>query len=146
MPPAGFAPRESLNVFEDQSTSPIARIPELRWLKNIIIERALTRGDYLLAGGARSDYYIDKFKLFADPHVLRRIARLFAPIVSELNPDADRRHRARRRDHRHRGLADDRAADDRRAQATQTVRRVRRRIRRGADRDRPARLCCWRTS
>ncbi|GAC1581381.1 MAG: hypothetical protein NVS3B7_16450 [Candidatus Elarobacter sp.] len=74
-------------MFEDQSTSPIARIPELRWLKNIIMERALTRGDYLLAGGARSDYYIDKFKLFADPHVLRRIARLFVPIIAESNPD-----------------------------------------------------------
>ena len=74
-------------MFEDHSTSPIARIPELRWLKNIIMERALTRGDYLLAGGARSDYYIDKFKLFADPHVLRRIARLFVPIISEINPD-----------------------------------------------------------
>ena len=68
-------------------SSPIARIPELRWLKQIIIERALTRGEYLLSGGARSDYYIDKFRLFADPHILRRIARLFAPIVSETNPD-----------------------------------------------------------
>ena len=47
----------------------------------------MTRGDYLLAGGARSDYYIDKFKLFSDPHILRRIARLFTPIVTELNPD-----------------------------------------------------------
>ena len=35
----------------------------------------------------RSDYYIDKFRLFSDPHVLRRIARLFAPVVSENNPD-----------------------------------------------------------
>jgi orotate phosphoribosyltransferase len=59
----------------------------LRWLKQIIMERALTRGDYLLSGGARSDYYIDKFKLFADPHVLRRIARLFAPVISEINPN-----------------------------------------------------------
>jgi orotate phosphoribosyltransferase len=73
-------------VFED-SSSKIARIPELRWLRNVIVERALTRGDYLLSGGARSDYYIDKFKLFADPQVLRRIARLFAPIVADLNPD-----------------------------------------------------------
>ncbi|MEA2688922.1 MAG: hypothetical protein QOD51_1529, partial [Candidatus Eremiobacteraeota bacterium] len=40
----------------DESLSPIARIPELRWLRNVIVERALTRGDYLLAGGARSDY------------------------------------------------------------------------------------------
>lgn len=60
---------------------------ELTWLRKIIAERALTRGEYILAGGARSDYYIDKFKLFADPHVLRRIARLFAPIIAELNPD-----------------------------------------------------------
>ena len=71
----------------DESLSPIARIPELRWLKNIIVERALTRGDYLLSGGARSDYYIDKFKLFADPQVLRRIARLFGPVIAEVNPD-----------------------------------------------------------
>jgi orotate phosphoribosyltransferase len=70
----------------DEPLSPIARIPELRWLKNMIVERALTRGDYLLAGGARSDYYIDKFRLFSDPQVLRRIARLFTPIVSDLGP------------------------------------------------------------
>jgi orotate phosphoribosyltransferase len=74
-------------VFDEPLPSPIARIPELRWLKNIIVERALTRGDYLLSGGARSDYYIDKFKLFSDPHVLRRIARLFGPVISELSPD-----------------------------------------------------------
>lgn len=61
--------------------------PELVWLRKIIVERALTRGDYVLSGGVRSDYYIDKFSLFADPHVLRRIARLFTPIISELNPD-----------------------------------------------------------
>jgi orotate phosphoribosyltransferase len=67
--------------------SPLARIPEIRWLQQVIMEKALTRGDYLLAGGARSDYYIDKFKLFADPQILRRIARLFAPIVAETAPD-----------------------------------------------------------
>ncbi len=68
-------------------SSTLARIPELKWLQQVIMERALTRGDYLLSGGARSDYYIDKFKLFSDPHILRRIARLFAPIVAECNPD-----------------------------------------------------------
>ncbi|MBV8601268.1 MAG: orotate phosphoribosyltransferase [Candidatus Eremiobacteraeota bacterium] len=67
--------------------SPLSRLPDLRWLKQIIVERALTRGDYVLAGGARSDYYIDKFRLFSDPHVLRRIARLFTPIIAEVNPD-----------------------------------------------------------
>lgn len=62
-------------------------LPELTWLRKIIVERALTRGDYVLSGGARSDYYIDKFSLFADPMVLRRIARFFSPIIAELNPD-----------------------------------------------------------
>jgi len=71
----------------DEPHSAIARIPELRWLQQVIIERALTRGDYLLSGGARSDYYIDKFRLFSDPQILRRIARLFAPIVADMNPD-----------------------------------------------------------
>ena len=61
--------------------------PDLAWLRKIIVERALTRGDYVLSGGARSDYYIDKFRLFSDPHVLRRIARLFTPIIAEINPD-----------------------------------------------------------
>jgi orotate phosphoribosyltransferase len=71
----------------DDNSSPIARIPELRWLKQIIMERAITRGEYLLSGGVRSDYYIDKFRLFSDPQVLRRIARMFAPIVAESRPD-----------------------------------------------------------
>jgi orotate phosphoribosyltransferase len=62
-------------------------LPDLTWLKKTIVDRALTRGDYVLAGGARSDYYIDKFSLFADPHVLRRIARLFTPVIADVNPD-----------------------------------------------------------
>jgi orotate phosphoribosyltransferase len=61
--------------------------PELIWLRKIIVERALTRGDYVLSGGIHSDYYIDKFRLFADPNVLRRIARLFTQLISEVNPD-----------------------------------------------------------
>ncbi|MHB8145898.1 MAG: orotate phosphoribosyltransferase [Vulcanimicrobiaceae bacterium] len=61
--------------------------PDLVWLRKVIVERALTRGDYVLSGGVRSDYYIDKFRLFADPQVLRRIARLFTPLVAETNPD-----------------------------------------------------------
>ena len=69
------------------SPDPIGRVPDLAWLRKIIVERALTRGDYVLSGGARSDYYIDKFRLFSDPHVLRRIARLFVPIIAEINPD-----------------------------------------------------------
>ncbi len=66
--------------------SRLGRIPEIKWLVSMIMERALTRGEVLLAGGRPSDFYIDKFRLFSDPAVLRRIARLFAPIVSEVNP------------------------------------------------------------
>lgn len=70
--------------FPDQ---PVGPLPELVWLRKIIVDRAITRGDYVLAGGVRSDYYIDKFQLFSDPNVLRRIARLFTPLIAEINPD-----------------------------------------------------------
>lgn len=66
---------------------PVGPLPELVWLKKIIFDRALTRGDYVLAGGVRSDYYIDKFQLFSDPQILRRIARLFTPLITETYPD-----------------------------------------------------------
>lgn len=66
---------------------PVGPLAELVWLRKTIVERALTRGDYVLSGGARSDYYIDKFALFADPNVLRRIARLFVPLVTETQPN-----------------------------------------------------------
>lgn len=60
---------------------------EIAWLRKIIVERALTQGDYILAGGSPSDYYIDKFRLFSDPLVLRKIARLFTPVIAEVGPD-----------------------------------------------------------
>lgn len=66
---------------------PVGPLPELVWLRKTIVERALTRGDYVLSGGVHSDYYIDKFRLFSDPNVLRRIARLFTPVIAEINPD-----------------------------------------------------------
>ncbi|HEX3370786.1 MAG TPA: phosphoribosyltransferase family protein [Candidatus Cybelea sp.] len=62
-------------------------LQDLAWLRKTIVERALTRGEYVLSGGVRSDYYIDKFRLFSDPHVLRRIARMFTPVITETNPD-----------------------------------------------------------
>ncbi|HTV72080.1 MAG TPA: phosphoribosyltransferase family protein [Candidatus Acidoferrales bacterium] len=71
----------------ETTLTPLAQIPEIKWLVNIILERALTRGDYILSGGIRSDFYIDKFRLFSDPSVLRRITRLFTPIVTQLQPD-----------------------------------------------------------
>ena len=70
-----------------QPDRPVGPLPELVWLRKVIVERALTRGDYVLSGGVRSDYYIDKFRLFSDPHILRRIARMFVPLIAEINPD-----------------------------------------------------------
>jgi orotate phosphoribosyltransferase len=67
--------------------SRLAWIPEIKWLRATIIERALTKGDYVLSGGVRSDYYIDKFKLFSDPNVVRRIARMFSPAIAETGPE-----------------------------------------------------------
>ena len=66
------------------------KFPHLKremWGTRVCFVQRKKRGEYLLSGGVRSDYYIDKFRLFSDPQVLRRIARLFAPIVSETNPD-----------------------------------------------------------
>lgn len=67
--------------------TPVAPASELIWLRKMIVERALVRGEYLLQGGVRSDYYIDKFRLFSEPAVLRRIARLFTGTIAEVNPD-----------------------------------------------------------
>jgi orotate phosphoribosyltransferase len=83
----GRLDRHGASPWEIPPNTAIARIPEMKWLINTIMERALTRGDYVLSGGVRSDYYIDKFRLFSDPSILRRITRLFTPIVSDLNPD-----------------------------------------------------------
>lgn len=67
--------------------SSIARSADVNWLRQTIMERALTRGDYLLSGGVRSDFYIDKFRLFSDPQILRRIARMFSSVIAKVQPD-----------------------------------------------------------
>ena len=117
---------------------PVGPMPELIWLRKIIVERALTRGDYVLSGGVRSDYYIDKFRLFSDPHVLRRIARLFVPVITEVNPDLIAGTELggvviSTVVSQMSGLAADRGA-----QIAQRLRRVRRRVRRRSVFARPA--------
>ena len=97
---------------------------ELIWLRKMVVERALTRGDYVLSGGVRSDYYIDKFRLFSDPHVLRRIARLFTPMIAELNPDLIAGTELGRRRHRDGRFSNVGRSDDRRTQAAEGLRRV----------------------
>jgi len=95
-------------VFDEPSPSPIARIPELRWLKNIIVERALTRGDYLpLRRCAQRNYIPTSSSCSPIRHVLRsKIARLFGPVISDINPNVSAGP-SWGRDHRHGGLADE---------------------------------------
>ncbi|HVA36210.1 MAG TPA: orotate phosphoribosyltransferase [Candidatus Dormibacteraeota bacterium] len=67
--------------------SGVGRVPDFKWLQKVIVERAIVRGDYTTSGGHKTDFYIDKFRLFSDPTTLRRIARMFAPAVAEIAPD-----------------------------------------------------------
>lgn len=51
---------------------------------------ALQFGEFTLASGAKSDYYIDIKKASTNPEVLRLIARLMAEKMKEVGIEADR--------------------------------------------------------
>ena len=71
--------------------SRLGRVPELKWLQSKRSWRRRSRAAIISwPVASASDYYIDKFKLFSDPEILRRIARMFAPIVSETSPASHR--------------------------------------------------------
>lgn len=46
-----------------------------------LLDAALLRGDFVLSSGARSDYYLDKYRFETRPDVLRRIAGGLAGLV-----------------------------------------------------------------
>ncbi len=46
-----------------------------------LLDAALLRGDFVLSSGARSDYYLDKYRFETRPEVLRRIAKGLADLV-----------------------------------------------------------------
>jgi orotate phosphoribosyltransferase len=48
-----------------------------------LLDAALLRGDFVLSSGARSDYYLDKYRFETRPDVLRRIARGLAGLVPD---------------------------------------------------------------
>ncbi len=48
-----------------------------------LLEVALLRGDFVLSSGARSDFYLDKYRFETRPDVLRRIARGLAGLVPD---------------------------------------------------------------
>jgi len=52
-----------------------------------LLNAGYLRGDFLLASGARTSYYFDKFLFETKPGILRRIATFLAELVP---PDSDR--------------------------------------------------------
>ena len=46
-----------------------------------LVEAALLRGDFVLSSGARSDYYLDKYRFETRPALLRGLARLLADAI-----------------------------------------------------------------
>jgi orotate phosphoribosyltransferase len=54
---------------------------DLAALGRDLVDAALLRGDFVLSSGARSDYYLDKYRFETRPDLLRRIARALAGIM-----------------------------------------------------------------
>ena len=46
-----------------------------------LVEASLLRGDFVLSSGARSDYYLDKYRFETRPALLRGLARALARMV-----------------------------------------------------------------
>jgi len=52
-----------------------------------LVEAALLRGDFVLSSGARSDYYLDKYRFETKPALLRKLAAELADLIP---PETDR--------------------------------------------------------
>ena len=59
-------------------------------LVGAIREAALLEGDFLLRSGARSTYYLDKYRFSTRPDLLRALGEAIAAAVVEHDPDAVR--------------------------------------------------------
>ena len=59
-------------------------------LGELLIERALLEGDFLLRSGRRSSWYLDKYRFETDPDVLRALGDRLAGAVREHEPEAVR--------------------------------------------------------
>lgn len=46
-----------------------------------LVDAALLHGDFVLSSGARSDYYLDKYRFETRPALLRGLAAALAPLV-----------------------------------------------------------------
>jgi orotate phosphoribosyltransferase len=59
-------------------------------LGELLVERALLEGDFLLRSGKRSQWYLDKYLFETEPDLLRRLGSALADAVREFEPDAIR--------------------------------------------------------
>jgi orotate phosphoribosyltransferase len=59
-------------------------------LGELLVERALLEGDFLLRSGKRSQWYLDKYLFETEPELLRRVGAALADAVREFEPDAIR--------------------------------------------------------
>lgn len=60
---------------------PMIERPDLAELKRDLLDASLLRGDFVLSSGARSDYYLDKYRFETRPALLRSLAERLAELV-----------------------------------------------------------------
>jgi orotate phosphoribosyltransferase len=59
-------------------------------LAQMLVDRALLEGDFVLRSGKRSTWYLDKYRFETEPEVLRELGDVLAEAVREHEPDAIR--------------------------------------------------------
>ncbi len=59
-------------------------------LGELLVERALLEGDFVLRSGRRSTWYLDKYRFETEPGLLRELGEALAATARECEPDAVR--------------------------------------------------------
>jgi orotate phosphoribosyltransferase len=59
-------------------------------LGELLVERALLEGDFVLRSGRHSTWYLDKYRFETDPDILRALGEGLSGAVREFEPDAVR--------------------------------------------------------
>ena len=59
-------------------------------LGDLLVERALLEGDFVLRSGRRSTWYLDKYRFETDPEILRALGASLAEAAAEHEPEAVR--------------------------------------------------------
>jgi orotate phosphoribosyltransferase len=60
-----------------------------RRLGQLLVERALLRGRFVLRSGRTSDYYLDKYRFETDPELLEGLGRELAELIAGHAPQAE---------------------------------------------------------